>query len=106
VCYSGATTDNKEVSGVKCGDVVSREPESFTLEGHNVREWCFNRGSRDGDSGSPIWIEGTNTAVGILSSGGEGETCFAPLLLDPEYPGTPGVFGDVRLGALGLATQP
>jgi YD repeat-containing protein len=107
VCASGATSGELEPRGhrIKCGEVILT-PEWFPLEGHIVWEWCYNRASLLGDSGGPIWIEGTNTLVGILSSGGSGHTCFQPIAPDPEYPEIPTPFGDPRFGKLSLSTQP
>lgn len=98
-CFSGATSDK-----VQCGEVLFRGPESFSLEGHRVVEWCFDAVSLNGDSGGPVWIEGTHTAVGILSSGDSSSTCFQPLLDDPEYPSARGALIDSRLAPLGIAT--
>jgi tripartite motif-containing protein 71 len=108
VCSSGATSGEVEPreKRIKCGEVISSRPEWFHLEGHLVWEWCYNRGSHDGDSGGPIWIEGTNILVGILSAGGSGQTCFAPLVPDPEYPEVPAAFSDPRLAPLNLSVQP
>ena len=105
VCASGATTGEIE-HRIECGEVISSKPEWFTLEGHSVREWCYNRSSRDGDSGAPIWIEGTNIAVGILSAGEGGETCFQPISPDEEFPEAASVFNDPRMGAVHLSMQP
>lgn len=104
VCYSGATTDEAFPSGVKCGTVF--ELSTFALEGHPAKEWCFDRRSLHGDSGGPIWIEGTGIAVGVLSAGDNTITCFSPLLPDPEHPDVPSAFSDSRLAPLdGLTTR-
>jgi len=104
VCFSGVTTDELFPSGVKCGPVF--DLESFSLEGHAAVEWCFDRRSIEGDSGGPVWIEGTGTAVGILSSGTNTATCFSPLLPDPARPNVPGAFSDARIMPLdGITTR-
>jgi len=104
VCFSGVTTDELFPSGVKCGAVFKLE--SFPLEGHAATEWCFDRRSIPGDSGGPIWIEGTGTAVGVLSSGTNTETCFSPLLPDPALPNLPSAFSDSRIMPLdGITTR-
>jgi YD repeat-containing protein len=111
LCHSGATTDE-----VKCGPITTQEPESYIqceideetggCEGPEIplRQWCFDAPIRGGDSGGPVWIEGTNTAFGINSSG-SGRTCAAAIAFDERYPDMASVFSDPSMGSLdGLTT--
>lgn len=70
-----------------------------------LTQWCFEAPVRPGDSGGPVWIDGTNTAVGITSSGSS-RTCAAALMPDPRFPNMAAVFGDPSMGALqGITTS-
>jgi hypothetical protein len=112
VCYSGATTDENHPFGGKCGTVFEFSP--YILEedrsphiAHRLEGWCFDRRTEEGDSGGPVWIEGTGTAVGLISAGDNQSTCFASLLPDAQHPTTPGALTDGRLATLdGLTLQP
>lgn len=110
VCFSGARTDALFPSGVRCGDVSSQE--SLKIEGRDSEQWCLDQPAIQGDSGGPVWIEGTGTAVGSVSSGTNFEACFSPLLADPSdptdpyQPYIPSAFSDPRLAPLdGLTTR-
>ncbi len=110
LCRSGATTN-----AVKCGPITMQEPENYTqcevneetgeCEGPAIplRQWCFDAPIRPGDSGGPVWIEGTNTAVGINSSGGS-RTCAAAIAFDERFPDMASVFSDPSMGSLGGLT--
>jgi hypothetical protein len=112
VCYSGATTDENHPFGGKCGTVFEFSPYTIEEEHppyvvHLLEGWCFDRRTEEGDSGGPVWIEGTGIAVGLVSVGDNESTCFASLLPDAEHPTTPGVLTDGRLSPLdGLTLQP
>jgi Trypsin len=112
LCHSGATTNE-----VKCGVINMQEPEDyiqceFINEGTGecegplipLNQWCFDAPIRSGDSGGPVWIEGTNTAVGINSSGGSTRTCMAAIAVDERFPGMASVFSDPSMGPLGGLT--
>ncbi|HEU4739952.1 MAG TPA: DUF6531 domain-containing protein [Solirubrobacterales bacterium] len=112
VCYSGAVTDYNHPFGGKCGTVFAWSPYALEEERspervHLLEGWCFDRRTEQGDSGGPVWIEGSETAVGIVSAGTDTETCFAPLLPNPEHPQAPSALTDSRLAPLdGLTLQP
>lgn len=82
VCHAGERSGQAECGPLN-GDVVfPRDPLQ-----RSGRAYCFNAKVQEGDSGGPVWIEGTHTAVG-LTSVGKGplgsetyrETCATPLL--------------------------
>ncbi|HEX5762133.1 MAG TPA: DUF6531 domain-containing protein [Solirubrobacterales bacterium] len=112
VCYSGATTDENHPFGGKCGTVFEFAPYSLSRESgphtvHRHEGWCFDRRTESGDSGAPVWIEGTGTIVGLVSVGDHRSTCFAALIPDPEHPLTPGALTDSELSPLdGVTLQP
>jgi sugar lactone lactonase YvrE len=81
LCHAGARS-----AGRVCGKFLwvrrYRAPEGR-------HEWmvCFHAQSVKGDSGGPVWIEGTNIAVGLAARGRNkiadetfAQTCAAPLL--------------------------
>jgi hypothetical protein len=68
-----------------------------------LKQWCFDAPIKDGDSGGPVWIEGTNTAFGINSSGGS-RTCAAAIAFDERFPDMASVFSDPSMGPLGGLT--
>ena len=70
-CFSGRSSEEK-----RCGPVTG---ETEVEDGGNfrTREMCFAALSWGGDSGSPVWVEGTGVAVGILTTGYQ----------DPREPG-------------------
>jgi YD repeat-containing protein len=112
VCYSGAKTDLNHPFGGKCGTVFAWSPYYIEEERppervHRHEGWCFDRRTEEGDSGGPVWIEGTGTAVGIVSVGNDYSTCFAPLEPNPEHPAAPSALTDGRLAPLtDLTLQP
>jgi tripartite motif-containing protein 71 len=112
VCYSGATTDEANPFGGKCGTVFEHTQYEIGEErpggaSHLQEGWCFDRRTLEGDSGGPVWIEGTGIAVGLVSVGDNVETCFSPLLADPEHPSMPSGLTDSRLAPLdGLTLEP
>lgn len=72
---------------------------------------CFEAEIGDGDSGGPVWIEGTHTVVGLATSGLEEiKPEFSPLTcLTPLYPtiGRPlneGVLTNVEMTPIHLRT--
>ena len=110
LCHSGATTNR-----VECGPITTQEPSSYIqcefseetgeCVGPEIllRQWCFDAPLEPGDSGSPVWIEGTNTAVGISSSG-RSTTCAAAVAFDERFPDMASVFSDPSMGPLGGLT--
>ena len=111
LCFSGVTSAF-EGFGQKCGQYSGRSQVYGQGFGNNTMlEYCLSRGGKPGDSGSPVWIQGTNTAVGIVSSGGDGsgETCFSPLETDPSprYSSIPGALKNPGMAPqLELTFQP
>ena len=86
VCISGFKTDH-----VNCS-AITGEVEAFPAieEEEGVYEGPFyvfrtNLDSEEGDSGAPIWIQGSRKAVGVNSIGGSGVAWFTPLL-PPHLP--------------------
>jgi hypothetical protein len=73
LCFSGRSSEEK-----RCGPIISGA-EVYYDEIFNVRtrEMCFAARTWGGDSGSPVWVEGTGVAVGILTTGSQ----------DPDEPG-------------------
>lgn len=112
VCHIGRTS--KEVL---CGEVISGQPEFVqyadeegNLEEQEFLQICFEARSEGGDSGGMTWIEGTNTAVGILVSATEPPavpvSCFTPLMPYPGRADIPGALADPGMAPLQLGTQP
>jgi hypothetical protein len=70
-----------------------------------LKQRSFDAPIEPGDSGGPVWIDGTNLAVGINSSWGS-TTYMAPIAPDPLYPDMASVFSDSSMGSLdGLTTS-
>lgn len=110
VCYSGATTDEVHPFGGKCGTVFDQtryiiDEDRPNGAQHSQEGWCFDRRTEEGDSGGPVWIEGTGLVVGLVSVGDNVSTCFAPLLPDPNHPSMPSGLTDDRLAPLDGITQ-
>ncbi len=116
LCHAGATTWEEFGRQKTCGPVIVAEPVSYNQcevveNGECVgpatplKQWSFDAPIEPGDSGGPVWIEGTNLAVGINSSGGS-TTYMAPIAPDPLYPDMASVFSDSSMGSLdGLTTS-
>jgi len=73
VCFSGRSSEEK-----RCGRIISGAEKYYDPDfGVWTREMCLEAFSWGGDSGSPVWVEGTGVAVGILTTGYQ----------DPDEPG-------------------
>jgi len=68
LCFSGRTSEEKRCGPVISGAEVEEEGETST------REMCFKAPIMNGDSGSPVWVEGTGVAVGIAVTGEQDPT--------------------------------
>ena len=120
LCFSGRTSKNI----IRCGAVLG--PPQVYQYGNGWRELnvCFEEYIWGGDSGSPVWIEGTGKAVGIAVSGTGGpdepgltptqkanranepeETCATLLLPDPEQLPEGSAFRSPDLAPLHLVTR-
>jgi hypothetical protein len=109
ICYSGITSNR-----VRCGPIIG-PPEEFPRdEGTNwtTVEVCFREYIEGGDSGSPAWIEGTGTAVGIMTTGfdetenAEPEACFEPLKPYSGWGPDSAAFTNSTMAPLHLVTEP
>lgn len=113
LCHSGATT-GMELDSISCGTITAEEPTWYVQCRLNqftecvpitpVKQWCFDAAVLPGDSGGPVWIEGTNTAVGIVSSKLGEEICAAAIVPDPRFPDMASVLSDPSMGQLGGLT--
>jgi hypothetical protein len=73
VCFSGRTSEER-----RCGPIISGAEVFYdSLLDVSTREMCFRAFIWGGDSGSPVWVEGTGVAVGIATTGTQ----------DPAEPG-------------------
>ncbi|HEX5376365.1 MAG TPA: DUF6531 domain-containing protein [Solirubrobacterales bacterium] len=109
ICYSGITSNR-----VRCGPILG-PPNLSSPEWINAltAEVCFEEYIEDGDSGSPAWIEGTGTAVGIMATGfdetedvARPEACFVPLKPYPGWDPDSAVFTNDGMAPLHLVTEP
>ena len=121
LCFSGRTSKNLD----RCGPVL-RPPQVEYWGGNTWKqvEVCFEEYIWGGDSGGPVWIEGTGIAVGIAVSGFGGpdepgltprereeeaqnpkEACASLLLPYPDRPAIGSVFGSPDLAPLHLMTR-
>jgi YD repeat-containing protein len=106
ICYSGITS-NRE----RCGPILEPPAESYASE-TNARtvEICIGEYIEGGDSGSPAWIQGTGTAVGIMVTGfdetesSEPLACFEPLKPYPGWGPDSAVFTNDGMAPLHLVT--
>jgi YD repeat-containing protein len=67
LCFSGRRSEER-----RCGPVVSLPEETTALARNSSAatvEMCFRQALWGGDSGSPVWVEGTGVAVGIANTG-------------------------------------
>jgi hypothetical protein len=120
LCFSGRTSKNI----IRCGPVLGPAKAEYWEEGSVQLEMCFEEYIWGGDSGSPVWVEGTGVAVGIAVSGYGGpdepglspaekaeeesspkEACASLLLPYPNRPPAASVFGSPDLAPLHLVTQ-
>jgi YD repeat-containing protein len=106
LCHSGATSDDEDI----CGPILIQEPENYIQCDQNeagecistpipLLQWRFEAPLKPGDSGGPVWIEGTNLAFGINSSGRR-QTFAAPIAFDSRFPDMASVFRDPSMGSL------
>jgi tripartite motif-containing protein 71 len=109
VCTSGVTS-GIEGRDVRCGK-ITRMSVRIDYENQRFYQVEFNEVALGGDSGAPVWQEGTKSAVGILTAGAEDEdgneiapSYFTPLLPLAGRPHMPGAFGDQELAPLHLFT--
>ncbi len=107
VCYTGITSDRKRCGPIYAAPRYLEDPET----GWTTWEACFREYTEGGDSGGPIWIEGTGTAVGMLTRGyeewesPEPATCFEPLKPYPEMSLDSAIFSNSRMAPLHLVTS-
>jgi YD repeat-containing protein len=75
LCFSGRTSKNI----IRCGPIL-RPPEIYQQGSDKELIVCFEEYIWGGDSGSPVWVEGTGVAVGIavLGYGGPDEPDLTP----------------------------
>jgi sugar lactone lactonase YvrE len=75
LCFSGRTSKNI----IRCGPML-RPPEIYREGSDEELIVCFQEYIWGGDSGSPVWVEGTGVAVGIavLGYGGPNEPGLTP----------------------------
>jgi hypothetical protein len=66
LCFSGRSSREK-----RCGPIISGTELYRIKDGFKTREMCFAALVWGGDSGSPVWVEGTGVAVGILTTGSQ-----------------------------------
>lgn len=118
LCFSGRTSREK-----RCGPVISL-PEVVRYGNEIALEMCFEAYIWGGDSGSPVWVEGTGVAVGIAVTGYGGpdepglspeekaveesapkEACAVLLLPYQNRPLGGSVFGNSDLAPLHLVTK-
>jgi tripartite motif-containing protein 71 len=111
VCHSGITTGT-----VRCGEIFgpARELSYVPVSKNGKKQFiqvCYDAKSLEGDSGGPVWIEGTRLVVGSLSFGWDkvnpvtekviGDvTCFTPLSPLPDRPSAPGALAAPGIGHL------
>ncbi len=109
VCFSGQRSN-----AVVCGPVAYRPevvrfgfppPEYIDVPAQSHWVVCVKADSRVGDSGGPVWIEGTHKAVGLVSAGSKKEFCYMPLLSLPGIAGAPGALKAPGMGDLNLMTR-
>ncbi len=114
VCFSGQRIDK-----APCGPIANKPewtvfkfppPGFIDTPNQKLLMVCFKAGSRVGDSGGPVWIEGTGNAVGLVTAGTKftkpkPETCYTPLKPIPGYPGAPGALRAPGMGNLTLMTR-
>ena len=120
LCFSGRTSKNI----LRCGPVLGPPKVEFWGDGSALLEMCFKEYIWGGDSGSPVWVEGTGVAVGIAISGYGGpdepgltleekaeeeeapeEACAALLLPYQGRPSAGSIFGSPDLAPLHLVTK-
>lgn len=121
VCHSGVTSDK-----VICGPILGPPRQiNYEVPGGESLHWmvCYKALSLNGDSGGPVWVEGTHNAVGLLTYGWNflkeekgaggvtwkilgGVTCLTPLLPLASKPDeAPGALNAPGMGELHIATR-
>jgi YD repeat-containing protein len=94
LCHSGAQSQ-EPLCGRVTGPWKYIDKTKANRLGWDV---CFEAQITVGDSGGPVWIEGTHTVVGLATEGGgrlitpetSAETCATPLLASEGRPGNTG----------------
>ena len=119
LCFSGRTSKNL----IRCGPVLG-PPEIYREGSDEELIVCFQKYIWGGDSGGPVWVEGTGVAVGIAVIGYGGpdepgltpeararaandpeEACATLLKPYPERNPAASAFGSADLAPLHLVTQ-
>jgi DNA-binding beta-propeller fold protein YncE len=105
LCHAGSRIE----AGV-CGKITSptlNEVRGAGGPGRREIEVCFQAYAEEGDSGGPVWIEGTHAAVGLVVAGRDriapekfGETCAVPLRTRYGVPPKAAVLANGGLGSL------
>jgi hypothetical protein len=120
LCFSGRTSKNL----IRCGPVLRPAETVIGEQGRVQLEMCFGSYIWGGDSGSPVWVEGTGVAVGIAVTGWGGpeepgldqgereeeegspeETCMSLLLPYPDRSPASSVFTNPDMAPLHLVTR-
>jgi hypothetical protein len=109
LCHAGAALE-----AAVCGKIVAPGEAEFPgLAGNGRKEilTCFHADIHEGDSGGPVWIEGTHSAVGLATEGRHeiapelfSETCAVSLEPGPSAPNNSAVLTNLALGNLQLRT--
>jgi YD repeat-containing protein len=114
LCHSGITTDE-----VLCGSIIG-PPRTFSYKPNTTTpqtflEVCYRAVSIPGDSGAPVWVEGTHNAVGLVSYGWNflnaqkqivgGVTCLTPLRPISGRPEAPGALHAPGMNGLSIITR-
>lgn len=109
VCFSGQRSNK-----VICGPIAQKpevavfrfdSPAFYGVPPQKMWVVCFSAVSRVGDSGGPVWIEGTQNAVGLVSAGDKDETCYTPLKPLPAIAGAPGALNAPGIDGLHFMTR-
>ncbi len=77
LCFSGRTSKEKRC-GPMIGSGITKADYTEEEKGLFGREGCFRQFIWGGDSGSPVWVEGTGVAVGVAVRGTDDPN-------DPEF---------------------
>jgi hypothetical protein len=107
VCQSGRASNT-----VDCGRITTG-PVRVEYMGQKTLQFCYEGALAEfGDSGGPVWKQGTHLAVGLITAGSvdslgnpRDEGCLTPLLPVPGHPHVQAVFGARGLGSLHLLTR-
>lgn len=108
LCHSGYRTDAK-----LCGKVrKARYYYDGIVKKRLLVLFCFSAKIRKGDSGGPVWIQGSHTAVGLATNGDEplgnetySETCATPLL-PGDLPSNAAILTNAKMNPMHLSYAP